>query len=187
MGDILELNGVVWELYNYHIISDGNTDAVVYESTSHPDIVLMLINGDAQYKIDWFDYLNLILGRSRYGDKHVLILPRMIEASRQEWISWMQTYYNGSPEDDWIPEEYEFAFGDIEIREKLDLLELLLENEYRIDVSGSDKIVYWTEKILEFLDRYPEYQSLWFDIGLNNFMVYNGDYILIDPINDNYN
>lgn len=187
MGDILELNGVVWELYNYHIISDGNTDAVVYESTSHPDIVLMLINGDAQYKIDWFDYLGLVLGQSKWEDKLVLILPRMKEASRQEWISWMQTYFNGSPKEDWIPEEYEFAFGEIQIKDKVDLLELLLENSDMIDVSGSDQIVYWTEKILDFLSIYPEYQSLWFDIGLNNFMVYKGKYILIDPINDNYN
>lgn len=181
MSDSIEVNGVVWTPSWYTKLDEGS-DAEIFESKEHPHLVLMIFPSRARYKYDWFDYLGLILGQSRWNNNYVIVLPRMEQVSgNQDWIDWMQFNYSGSSIEDWVPVEYKRNFDD-PIRDKIPLMEFILSNQDKLNVSGKQYIIYWTEKILEFISLYPRYENDLLDFGKSNVMVYNGKYVLIDPI-----
>lgn len=157
----ITLNGITWEVSDLTLAGEG-ADSRAYISRTYDDIILLIFNKRKTYKYDWLDFLDLILGESEYEDNTVLVLPMLRHVEKDpKWLDNLWDKFHRSNIKQAYPELVEYSKSDIDPQTK-----------------------YWTDKLIEFLDRYPKYKNgrYSFDIQSNNIMSRGSEILLTDPI-----
>lgn len=190
MIETIEVDGRIWSFNPYRADWEGS-DAKVYTSDDYPDVVLMIFRDYKTYKYDWYKYLDLILGQSKFEDNYVLVLPFMEHVSPlPEWYKHLDIItYDGINEA--AAEAISVRYEDVPLRYAYDPysdkgadrgVETLEWIERYGTVSGD--LAYWIDKLLEFVSIHPQYNSddYTFDLSSGNIMSYRGRDIITDPI-----
>lgn len=161
MDEVIEVGNTIWNIATDQMIGYGS-DAKVYASQFYPHYVLMIFRESYQYKYDWYDYIDIILGQSRVEDKYVLILPKLEKVSLPpEWYSNIR----------------QLVHKDSTLVGYNGLEGYLNEN----NPDGEERE--WIEKMLEFLDLHKRYlgNNHIFDLSTHNIMMDGNTYIITDP------
>lgn len=185
------VDGKTWIIDISNHFTQGS-DARIYISSDHPQLVLMLFDKSKTYKYDWYKYINLIYGESTYRNNYVLVLPLLSKAAPvPEWYKALallsqwgvhENMYSilGLDEDIEIPPLFRFSTNFRE-SDTTDLLRWVYDNS-----NPSSEMQYWLYQITDFMDKYPQYKTgrYRFDFSVYNIMMDGNRYIITDPIID---
>lgn len=161
MNEVIEVGNTIWNTETDRMIGQGS-DAKVYSSTFYPHYVLIIFRESYQYKYDWYDYIDIILGQSMVEDKHVLILPKLEKVS---------------PSPDWYSNIRLLVHKVSTLVGYEELEKHLVQN----NPDGEERE--WIDKMLNFLDSHRRYlgNNHIFDLSTNNIMLDGSTYIITDP------
>lgn len=171
MIDIITVGNTVWNIDRRNPLGSG-IDASAFESKTYPDVVLLLFSKKFEYKYDWYQYLDLIMGESEWKDRHVLILPKMAHISIPQWYGMLDVLMRGRSMQNSLYVANQYLDGIYPLHE---------EDQWAADDPNIRK---WMESFVEFLDMHPQYvdNKYFFDLHKYNIMSLDGELIITDPI-----
>lgn len=200
MIDIITVGNTVWNIDRRNPLGSG-IDASAFESKTYPDVVLLLFSKKFEYKYDWYQYLDLIMGESEWKDRHVLILPKMAHISIPQWYgmlgylmrgrSMQNSLYVANQYLDGIyplHEEDQWAADDPYLRDPLNI-NIPIPEEFKFEtkkplttavkmlgwllenVRLSPNLDLWASTLYDFFNTFPQYNSDKYQFDFNKYNI----------------